>query len=61
MVVLITCKNEEDPMKNKGARVARVQSAHLYPGLPMGFTRVNLGRALSHILQKWVLSGSSVF
>ena len=22
MVVLVTCKNEEDPMKNKGARVA---------------------------------------
>ena len=22
MVVLVTCKNEEDPLKNKGARVA---------------------------------------
>ena len=22
MVVLVTCKNEEDPIKNKGARVA---------------------------------------
>ena len=22
MVVIVTCKNEDDPMKNKGARVA---------------------------------------
>ena len=22
MVILVTCKNEEDPIKNKGARVA---------------------------------------
>ena len=39
----------------------RVRSAHLFPGLPMGFTRVNPGWALSLILKKWVLSGSSLF
>ena len=39
----------------------RVRSAHLSPGLPMGFTRVNPGWALSLILKKWVLSGSSLF
>ena len=41
--------------------VNRVRSAHLSPGLPMGFTRVNPGWALSLILKKWVLSGSSLF
>ena len=28
MVVLVTCKNEEDPMNNKGARVATTFSPH---------------------------------
>ena len=28
MVVLVTCKNEEDPMKNKGARVAVQHFSH---------------------------------
>ena len=32
-----------------------------YPGLPMGFTRVNPGWALSLILKNWVLNGSSLF
>ena len=43
IVVLVTCKNEEDPIKNEGARVltrfSRVRNAHLTPGKP-GFTRV---------------------
>ena len=38
----------------------RVRSAHLSPGLPMGFTRVNPGWALSLILKKWVLSAKLV-
>ena len=44
-----------------GRILSRVRSAHLSPGLPMGFTRVNPGWALSLILKKWVLSGSSLF
>ena len=48
-------------LKNILKVFARVRSAHLSPGLPMGFTRVNPGWALSLILKKWVLSGSSLF
>ena len=28
MVVLVTCKNEEDPVKNEGARVVTALSIH---------------------------------
>ena len=33
MVVLVTCKNEEDPMKNKGARVATIFFHYKYMGI----------------------------
>ena len=49
------------PTEGGGHIVFMVRSAHLSPGLPMGFTRVNPGWALSLILKKWVLSGSSLF
>ena len=33
MVVLVTCKNEEDPLKNKGARVATTFSHYKSMGI----------------------------
>ena len=33
MVVLVTCKNEEDPMKNEGARVATTFSHYKSMGI----------------------------
>ena len=30
MVVLVTCKNEEDPNKNEGARVVTTQPINFY-------------------------------
>ena len=33
MVVLVTCKNEEDPLKNKGARVATTFSHYESMGI----------------------------
>ena len=31
MVVLVTCKNEEDPMKNNGARFSHYKSKGIFP------------------------------
>ena len=37
MVVLVTCKNEEDPFKNEGTRVVTCKSIQLLKGYRIKF------------------------